>query len=240
MIAPGARVVDACLRAASAGRVVAECDRKIVRYREALDSGADPVLVTGWIAEVQARRAEAEAQLGEANRASGRMSREQIRSLVETISSVRGVLARAEPADKAKVYKQLGLRLTSQPSVGRILSTGLDERFEELISALVVAGPAPRRRCLQQDLAPFVGVLLGVAFELGRFLCESSFGGHRSRLATLVQGWRTCPCGVAAPRPCAVGSALVHHAGKGMPLILRPRGRERVPHAVILVGDLSL
>jgi site-specific DNA recombinase len=100
---------------ASARGVVAECDRKIARYREALDAGADPVLVTGWIAEVQARRAEAEAQLSGASRASGRMSREQIRSLVETISSVRGLLARAEPADKAKVYKQLGLRLTYQP-----------------------------------------------------------------------------------------------------------------------------
>jgi site-specific DNA recombinase len=45
----------------------------------------------------------------------GRLSREQIRSLVDTISSVRGVLARAEPADKDEVYKQLGLRLTYQP-----------------------------------------------------------------------------------------------------------------------------
>ena len=100
---------------ASAGRVVAESVRKIARYREALDAGADPVLVTGWIAEVQARRAEAEEQLSRAGRMTGRMSREQIRGLVDTISSVRSVLARADPADKAEVYKQLGLRLTYQP-----------------------------------------------------------------------------------------------------------------------------
>lgn len=100
---------------APARGVVAECDRKIARYREALDAGADPVLVTGWIAEVQARRAEAEAQLSQAAHATRRMSREQIRSLVETISSVRDVLARAEPSDKAGAYKQLGLRLTYQP-----------------------------------------------------------------------------------------------------------------------------
>jgi len=33
------------------------------------------------------------------------MSREQIRSLVDTINSVRGVLTYAEPGDKAVVYK---------------------------------------------------------------------------------------------------------------------------------------
>jgi len=97
------------------GDAVAECDRKIARYREALDAGADPVVVAGWIAEVQARRAEAEAQLHQSQQTTGRLSRDQIRSLVEAIGSIRGVLARAEPADKAEVYKQLGLRLTYQP-----------------------------------------------------------------------------------------------------------------------------
>ena len=58
---------------------------------------------------------EAEARLSHVGRTTGRMSREQIRSLVDTISSVRGVLARAEPADKTEVYNQIGLRLTYQP-----------------------------------------------------------------------------------------------------------------------------
>lgn len=39
-----------------AGDAVAECNRKIARYREAWDAGADPVVVAGWIVEVQARR----------------------------------------------------------------------------------------------------------------------------------------------------------------------------------------
>ncbi|WP_159044971.1 hypothetical protein [Streptomyces sp. NRRL F-5122] len=42
-------------------RVVADCDTKLARYRDALEAGADPKVVAGWIAEVQARRAEAAA-----------------------------------------------------------------------------------------------------------------------------------------------------------------------------------
>lgn len=98
-------------------RVLAECDRKLGRYREALDAGADPVLVAGWIAEVQARRAEASARLALADEPTGRLSREQIRELVEAISGIRDVLAQADPADKGEVYRQLGLRLTYQPAL---------------------------------------------------------------------------------------------------------------------------
>jgi len=46
-----------------ARRQVAECDRKLARHRAALEAGADPAVVTAWIREVQAARAEAEAQL---------------------------------------------------------------------------------------------------------------------------------------------------------------------------------
>jgi hypothetical protein len=48
--------VDAGLQAAE--RVIADCNQKLARYRAALDAGADPALVTQWIAEVEASRAQ--------------------------------------------------------------------------------------------------------------------------------------------------------------------------------------
>ncbi|WP_189332941.1 zinc ribbon domain-containing protein [Actinoplanes ianthinogenes] len=35
-------------------RAIASCDSKLKQYRAALDAGADPVVVTGWIADTQA------------------------------------------------------------------------------------------------------------------------------------------------------------------------------------------
>ncbi|MDI5979833.1 recombinase family protein [Amycolatopsis magusensis] len=100
--------------AVAAARVIEESDQKLVRHRAALEAGADPQLVTGWMAEVQARRAEAMAR----SRTAGgrrRMSSEEIQGLVEALGSIRQVLTEADPTDKAEVYRQLGLRLTYQP-----------------------------------------------------------------------------------------------------------------------------
>lgn len=43
--------------------LITRCDTKLGQYRAALDSGADPTVVTTWIAETQAERAHAEAEL---------------------------------------------------------------------------------------------------------------------------------------------------------------------------------
>lgn len=45
-----------------ADAVVADCDDKLARYRQALEAGADPALVAVWTAGIQARKAEALAQ----------------------------------------------------------------------------------------------------------------------------------------------------------------------------------
>lgn len=66
------------------------------------------------MAEVQARKAEA---LNLSRQAAGRrrMSQEEMRALVDALGNIRTVITDAEPADKAEVYRQLGLRLTYQP-----------------------------------------------------------------------------------------------------------------------------
>jgi len=43
------------------------------------------------------------------------MTRDQIASIVTMLADILAVLADADPADKAEIYSQLGLRLTYQP-----------------------------------------------------------------------------------------------------------------------------
>ncbi|MET8329714.1 recombinase family protein [Streptomyces sp. NPDC005181] len=100
----------------AARAAIAECDRKLATHRSALEAGADPTLVTRWIAETQAHRARAEAVLRTAARGpAGPMSREEITRLVDSIKDLAAVVSTADPADKAEIYRQLGLRLSYTP-----------------------------------------------------------------------------------------------------------------------------
>ncbi len=102
-------------------REVAECDARLRQHRAALEAGADPVLVTSWMSETQARRAVAEARL---RKPSGRrrMTRDEITSLVTALGDVIRVLRDADPADKAEVYSRLGLTLTYHPGGKRVIA----------------------------------------------------------------------------------------------------------------------
>jgi hypothetical protein len=74
----------------------------------------DPVLVTSWIIETQARRTVAEARI---KKPAGRrrVTRDEITNLVTALGDVMQVLRDADPADKAEVYSRLGLTLTYHP-----------------------------------------------------------------------------------------------------------------------------
>ncbi|ONH31815.1 MULTISPECIES: hypothetical protein [Protofrankia] len=97
---------------------IADCTTKLTRYRAALDAGAEPVIATSRIIQTQADRAAAERQLHKATTDSDRrMSRDEIAALVEALGDILTALAEADPADKAEVYRQLGLRLTYQPAI---------------------------------------------------------------------------------------------------------------------------
>lgn len=90
----------------AAQREISDCDAKLRQHRAALEAGADPVLITSWLNETQARRAAAEARL---RRPAGRrrMTRDEITSLVTALGDLMQVLRDADPADKAAVYSQL-------------------------------------------------------------------------------------------------------------------------------------
>jgi len=101
----------------AARKRLADCDRRLTRYRGALESGADPSVVTTWIAEVQAERLAAEVELDRATgHRNGRLSREQLDTLVNGLGNLLDVLANAAPEDRAEVYAKLGLRLTYDPA----------------------------------------------------------------------------------------------------------------------------
>lgn len=102
--------------ATAARAIITECDAKLERYRAALDAGANPAVVTGWIAQTQTERARAETDLrAMAGTSPRRMTGTEITSLVTVLGDIATVLRDADPADKAEVYRQLGLRLTYQP-----------------------------------------------------------------------------------------------------------------------------
>jgi hypothetical protein len=105
---------------------VADLDRKLTSYRATLDAGADPAVVSQWITETQARKHATEARLrtqeGAQAAARGCMTEKEIGAMVTAITDVVTVLRAADPADKAALYAQLGLRLTFNPGPKTVIA----------------------------------------------------------------------------------------------------------------------
>jgi multidrug resistance efflux pump len=101
----------------AARREVAECDRKLSTYRATLEAppeGTDPALVAGWIAQAQAKKAAAEARRSDVGR-SAPLAREEIDHLIDEAGDILATLGEADPADKAEIYKRLGVKLVFHP-----------------------------------------------------------------------------------------------------------------------------
>jgi hypothetical protein len=99
----------------AARETLATCATRLDRYRAALDSGADPTIVSRCIADVQAEQVTAEADL---RRLTGRrtMNPDEIHRVVEALGNITAVLRDADPAAKALIYRELGLTLTYRPT----------------------------------------------------------------------------------------------------------------------------
>ena len=116
---------------------IAECDAKLRQHRAALEAGADPVIITSWMKETQARRAIAEARLNRKPDVRRRMTEEEIAGFVTEIGTVMQALNEADPADKAAVYSRLGLTLTYYPSEKRVAA-------EARPASIMYVGACPR------------------------------------------------------------------------------------------------
>jgi site-specific DNA recombinase len=97
-----------------ARRAIAECDRKLTRHKAALEAGADPTLVAAWSQDVQRERALAHARLTHLQHHTGKgpMTKNEIRAVINTLGGLLAILHHADLADKAEVYRQLGLTIT--------------------------------------------------------------------------------------------------------------------------------
>jgi len=107
-------------RMTAARQALADCDARLARYREALETGVDATVVGQWIREVQAERRRAEEELRH-RRPASTLSEEEIRALVANLGILVGVLEAAEPQKKADLYESLGLSLTYEPTKQRVL-----------------------------------------------------------------------------------------------------------------------
>lgn len=107
---------------------IVDCDQRLARYRAALDAGADPAEVTQWINEAKAEQARAEGDR-RALRTTRRMTREEISTVLTELGDLARVIVQADADDKAKLYRELGLRLTYRPQkqlVEATVTPGLD------------------------------------------------------------------------------------------------------------------
>lgn len=98
----------------AARRKLADCDDQLGKYRAALDSGADPVVVAGWMSEVQAERLRAEAELASCASQAPR-SKAELRGMVASLGDMAQVLSEAEPEDKADLYREFGITVIYDP-----------------------------------------------------------------------------------------------------------------------------
>jgi site-specific DNA recombinase len=140
-------------QAAAARREIAEAERKLARHRAALEAGADPAVVAGWIAEVQAAKAAAETRLRCSRPVSARqLSHDELAEMIASLGDVLRVLADADPARKSVLYGGLGLRLTFYPTERKVLVGQVDigHRF---VSEGGLEPPCPLRALAPQASA---------------------------------------------------------------------------------------
>ena len=103
-------------RAETARRVVKDCDARLAKYQSALEAGADPAVVAGWIKEVEGDRLHAERELASAAGAAQPLTEAEIRALVTSQRKVLRSLAKAAPEQRTTIYAQTtGLRITYDP-----------------------------------------------------------------------------------------------------------------------------
>jgi site-specific DNA recombinase len=123
---------------------IAECDAKLRQHRAALEAGADPVLVTSWMKETQARRTLAEARLKRPARRR-RMTEDEIMDLVTELGGLMQALKGADPADKAEIYRRIGLTLTYHPQEKRVAA-------EARPNSIMYVGACPRREYTKKPM----------------------------------------------------------------------------------------
>ena len=124
--------------------IAAEFNRKIARYKQALDEGASPAVVAAWIAEAEQQRDAALASRPAAREvdAVDSMTAEEIARLIAELGDIATALDEASPEHKLDLYHSLRLRLTYSPETQTVRAViDLGEHRWDLVR---VRGPTLR------------------------------------------------------------------------------------------------
>jgi site-specific DNA recombinase len=102
--------------------LIAGCETRLARYQAALDAGADPEAVAEWTRQVQAERAAvlARAASHDRRKPAPQLTEDDIRTLITGLGDLRDIIRDAEPAVKAAIYEQLGLKVTYLPGQDKL------------------------------------------------------------------------------------------------------------------------
>jgi hypothetical protein len=98
---------DRRVERAAARQLLADCDRRLARYRAALEAGTDAAVVGQWIAEVTAARQAAEASLHQLDAAPEPLSPEAMRGALEEVGGLAAALDGAGPVLRAQLYQHI-------------------------------------------------------------------------------------------------------------------------------------
>ena len=106
-------------RAVAARARIADYDAQISRYRASLDAGGDPAVIGPWIAETQAKKVTAQAEI---RTATGRrqMSRDDIAAIVAAVADLAQVVCEADPRRQGRYIRpaQPDSYLPARPATG--------------------------------------------------------------------------------------------------------------------------
>jgi len=97
---------------------IEESSAKLQQLRTALESGVEASTLVTWINEAAASKAAAERELMEARREA--LESPDIRTLVDELGVLVGVIENADPRLKREVYSALGLRLEYFPALEEV------------------------------------------------------------------------------------------------------------------------
>jgi hypothetical protein len=98
----------ASTRTAAAQARIVDLDKKIAQYRASLDAGGDPVVIGPWIAETQAQKVAAQAEIRSAT-GQHRMTRDEIAAILTTLG------------DLVQVIRDPGMIGYTLPEIRRLL-----------------------------------------------------------------------------------------------------------------------
>jgi hypothetical protein len=94
---------------------IKECERRLARYQTALDAGADPAVVTGWINDAQRDRQAAQTKFDSlpalTRKTEPPLTPDEIREITERLGDIAQRIQVADADKKGPLYDALGISI---------------------------------------------------------------------------------------------------------------------------------